>query len=363
MKHHNKSLHWILLRFAPQKPVSSNVRDHNKLNMEPDFQISVKGLPEDIALNVGSTIAEIIKAFKKNGNLDFRRMHSIVVASDFAGELAELSTKIASGNKITHTNEDYAVAVAKVMIIPNGDEFEIRPILSAQYAAALVPEGSEGYDADNFYYILHLLHHELCHVHDDNKKIDVFHELMLKHHYKGKDMFIRPLSEICWSEYIANVLSSKTATDTNLKDIVISFEDAVKRTKSDIDSEILLYRYHADLEKLLDIFKRNGEFLVKMAAYTMGYMDGLGVMLEELSLEASEIISGSYFQSTWEAMHEALKEMRSVYPEGWKDLSIYNKLSNVLENYYDKMGLILSTTEDGGTYVDIPFRAETTPNL
>jgi len=331
--------------------------------MEPDLQISVKGLSQDLALEVGNTIAAIIKAFRSaDGNLDFRRMHRIVVTTDFAGELAELSTKTASGNQITHTNEDYAVAVAKVMIIPDGDKVEICPILSARYAAALVPEGSEGYDADNFYYILHLLHHELCHVHDDNKKIDALHDVMLKHHYKGKDMFIRPLSEICWSEYIANLLSSKTATETNLKDIVTSFEDAVKRTKNDIDNEILSYRYHGDLDKLLEIFKRHGEFLVKMATYTMGYMDGLRVTLEELSIETAETISGSYFESTWEDMHEALKEMRSVYPKGWKDLSIYNQLSDVLEKYYDKMGLILSTTEDGGAYVDIPFRAETTPN-
>ena len=100
-----------------------------------------------------------------------------------------------------------------------------------------------------------------------------------------------------------------------------------------------------------------------MAAYTMGYLDGLGVTLEELSLETSEIMSGSYFESTWKTMHMALKEMRSVYPEGWKDLSIFNNLSDALESYYEKMGLILSTTEDDRTYIDIPFRAETTPNL
>jgi hypothetical protein len=332
--------------------------------MEPDLQISVKGLPEDLALNIGNTIAGIIKAFKEvDENLDFRRMHRIVVTADFAGELAELSTPTSSsGDQITHTNEDYAVAVAKVMAIPNGDKFEFLPIINAQYAAALAPEDAEGYDSDNFKYILHLLHHELCHVHDGNKKIDALDNLILTQH-KGKDTFIIPLSSSCWSEYIANFLSSKTATNANLKDTVTSLEDAVKRTKGVIDNEILLYRYHGDLGKLIAIFKRHGEFLVKSAAYTLGYMDGLGVTLEELSPEASKIILGSYFESTWKAMHEALKEMRKSYPENWKDSSIYNSLSVVLENYYDKMGLILSNTEDGEAYVDIPFRAETTPNL
>lgn len=331
--------------------------------MEPDLQISIKGLPEDQAHILGNTIANIIEFFEKiDESLDFRRMHRIVVTADFAGELVELSEQTVSGNQITHTNEDYAVAVAKVMILP-GDELEILPILNAQYIKALVLEESENNGADNFNYILHLLHHELCHVHDNNKKIDSFYHLMLTHHYEGKDIFIRPLSEICWSEYIANFLSSKTVTDANLIDIVTSLIDAIKRTKSDIDNEILLYRYHGDLEKLLDIFKRHGEFLVKVAAYTIGYLDGLGVTLEELSPEASKIIIGSYFESTWQAMHEALKEMKRAYPEDWRDLSIYNNLAEALENYYDKMGLILSSTEDGRAYIDIPFRAETTPRL
>lgn len=332
--------------------------------MEPDFQISVKGLPEDIVPFISNSFVEIIRAFKKsNEKLDFRRMHRIVVTTDIAGELADLSTKTASGKQITFTDEDYAVAIAKVMIIPNGDEFEIYPILNAQFfLPVLFTEDNEKYDYDQFKYILHALHHELCHVHDDNKRIDAFHESMLKLRYKGKDKFIRPLSEICWAEYIANFLSSTSATDTIIKDFVTNFEEAIKRTKTDVDNEILLYRYHGDLDKLLGIFQRHGEFLVKMAAYILGYMDGLGVNLEKLSLEASKIISDSYFEATFNDMHRVLKEMRSVYPEGWKDLSIYNKLSYVLENYYDKMGLILSTIENGEAYVNIPFRPETTPH-
>jgi len=289
-------------------------------------------------------------------------MHRIIVTTDFAGELAELSKHTVSGIQISHTNEDYAIAVAKVVLIPAGDGFEIIPILNAQYAAALVPEDSEGYNADNFYYILHLLHHELCHVHDDNKKIDALHDVMFHHEYKGKDMFIRPLSEICWAEYIANFLSAKTATESNLKHICASFADAVQRTKTEIDNEILSYRYHADLNKLMAIFNRHGGFLVKTAAYSMGYMDGLGVALKEMSFETAQAVSGSYFESTWKNLHIALKKMRGEYPEGWRALSIYDQLSDVLEKYYDNMGLILSTTEDGEAYVDVPFRAETTPN-
>jgi hypothetical protein len=102
-------------------------------------------------------------------------------------------------------------------------------------------------------------------------------------------------------------------------------------------------------------------FLAKSAAYVLGYMDGLNMSLEELSAETSERLSGSYFEPTFNAMHETLREMRQRYPDGWQDLDIYDGLAEALERYYVAMGLVLSTTKDGQTYVDVPLRPETTP--
>lgn len=79
----------------------------------------------------------MVKALERlDGELDLRRMHRIVVAKDFAGELAELSAATASGDPITHTDEGYAVAVAKVMVLPRGEDYEIVPVISAHYESA-----------------------------------------------------------------------------------------------------------------------------------------------------------------------------------------------------------------------------------
>lgn len=175
-------------------------------------------------------------------------------------------------------------------------------------------------------------------------------------------MYIRPLAEVCWSEYIATLLSCSSAGENDINGMMESFADALKRTKPLIDEEILSYRHHADLMRLLETFGRHGEFLAKAAAYTLGYVDGLGKPLVELSKEASEGLSGSYFESTWKSMHNSLRNMLKVYPDGWLDLSIMDELAGTIENYYADMGLILSTTEDGQAYLNIPFRPDTTPN-
>lgn len=326
--------------------------------MEPDLQITIKGVQEDHATNVGNAVLQLVNIL--DNDLDFRRMHQIIIATDFAKEMEEQSARTVSGNAIEFTNEEYAAAVAKVMIFPDNDDFEILPILNAQVVSVLVQQNERGYSSDEFHMALHLVHHELCHVHDDNKKIDVFRDIMPRHRYEGKDKYTYPLAEMCWSEYIANFLSCSTVKQVSIIAMGESFLDAIVRTKDTIDKEIISYRHHGDLNHLMDIFQRHGTFLVKMAAYMLGYMDGLEKTLDELYQDASQQLAGSYFEKTWNLMQETLREMHAIYPSGWKDLSIYDRLVRVVESYYDDMGLILSTV-DGEAYVNIPFRPENTP--
>ena len=305
-------------------------------------------------------LAIILKALSTGeAPLDLRRMHRIIVAADFAGELAELSAATKSGRPIAHTNEEYAVAVAKVLLLPKGEEIEILPVFNANLLIPL----TEDIVSEAGRHILHVVHHELCHVHDDNKKLDAMPQVWLRHHYLGKDMFSGPLAECCWAEYAANRLSSSSSTPDSVTAMTDSLQSAIRRTKMEIDTKILEYRYHGDLDLLLGIFKRHGEFLAIAAAYVLGYIDGLQKTLEELSPNAAQELANSYFETTWNSMQTALREMWETYPEGWHDISTYTRLAVVLEQYYSSMGLALSTMENGHAYVDIPFRPETTPGV
>jgi hypothetical protein len=216
---------------------------------------------------------------------------------------------------------------------------------------------AENQNEELFRSALHLLHHELCHVHDYNKTLDS----LPVPNYIGKDKFIFPLTWTCWGEYFANLMSSSSASESQVKAIIESFKDAIKQSQSRVNQEILAYRIHGDIDRLMVAFSRHGEFLPKMAAYTLGYMDGLGKSLADLSIDAAEALSGSYFEATWTDMHIALNEMYQKRHEGWKDLNIYNNLATAIDNYYVSMGLVLSTTKTGEAYISVPFRIETTP--
>ncbi len=332
--------------------------------MEPDFQVIVKGLPEPAAQSIGEAVCLVANTLAQAGDgLDLRRMHRIVITTDFAGELAQLSASTASGNPITYTHEEYGIAVAKVVMLPHRDaDPEILVVVDARLAASLAPEDQKGRDSDELQTVVHLLHHELCHVHDNNKMIDAFPNDVLRSCYVGKDVFVRPLAELCWSEYIAHAMSSRTAPEEWLATTTGMLADAIARTKQVVDNQILSYRYHGDVDRLIQDFQRDGRFLLRMAAYTLGYTDGLDMSLSDLSPAAAQQLHGSYFEATWQALHEALKEMRGLWPDSWNDLSNYDNLAGVVEEYYATMGLVLSAVGDGQIHVRVPFRPETIPD-
>jgi len=330
--------------------------------MESDIKLTIKGLDSELAHEFGKYINILLSLLNKpERGFDLRRMHRIIVTSDFASELVNFSNERGIGKPITHTNEKYGVAAAQVHILARGDDYEIVPIIDACLATALVDKDYANPIDLSQADAIHILHHEFCHVHDNNKKIDAFGPMLLNQSYVGKDKYCFPLSELCWSEYYANYLSCSSVSDEFLGKIKVSFIESIERAKSEINKEIVSYRMHGDIDQLLDIFARHGSFLPKIASYILGYLDGLQISFEELDSKAAKVLSGSYFEPTWTAMQKALRSMRDKYPDRWKSIAIYKGLSDVMDNYYSVMGLTLNNMEDGIVYVDVPLKPETTP--
>ena len=84
--------------------------------MQSNTEIHIKGVREDIANELRDVVADVIRELRQE--LDFRRLRRIIVTTDFAGELKALSSQTASKNPITHTDEEYGSAVAKVIASP-----------------------------------------------------------------------------------------------------------------------------------------------------------------------------------------------------------------------------------------------------
>ncbi|MDX6558533.1 MAG: hypothetical protein QOF72_1582 [Blastocatellia bacterium] len=331
----------------------------NDHEAQRSIQLSISGLPDNQAVDLGEAFRLAI--FEFGNTLDLRRLTQIIITGDFAGTIAELSERL--GSAISYTQEEYGTAGAKLISLPSGEDFEMVLVFTAQIVEDLILKEETPEAQEKVLTAIHSLHHELCHVHDSNKRADVVPVLATKGiALAGKAVVLFPLAEACWSEYFANYLSSGTATTDAISTQSLLFRDALTRAKAAVDQEILAYRLHADIHRLMGMVRRHGEWLPKMAAYLIGFVHGTNNSLASLSPESAETLSGSYFEETWNELAAALAQMREGYVSEWtEDLTVYDGLYAAIERYYATLGMILSTAENGHCHIDIPLRPETTP--
>ena len=312
--------------------------------MLSDINIKINGLNDKTSLKVVDSLRELLQEFSF---LDFRRFSNIVITSIFDRDVEILTTKSKNFKNRFRANSD---TYALVLSIPKDKDFEQFLIIKSEFIKNLTknPKHQEYKDA------LHIVHHEFAHIHDNNKKIDVFKELMKTKSYKGVESIVYPIAETSWSEYIANFISSQSAIDTNYPLFVAKgLIDKIEFTKKDIETALMVYKVNSSREDLIRDSISQVESLIKSASYLIGYLNGMNITLEELDDDLDYRLEVSYFKDIWEALKHELASIHQVYPHGFINLSIYKNLSFYIEGFYNQMGIVFDEDEKGRVKIHI----------
>ncbi len=317
------------------------------------IEFTLKGLSEDLARRLADNIAGIIRlASTFDFPLDMRRLDRVIITDDLRAEFTSLSSE--TGRNIGYTDEDYALCVAKVLSARQGDDVTMTLVINANIAARLLSDKQE-----DIKFALHLLHHELAHVHDNNMQVDAFPDEWMKKQLAGVAARTFPLAEVLWSEYFATRTTSWSASAEDVARHIGLFRDALERTKRLVDEAIVGYRLHSDLDRLLLEAARHADFLLKAAAYVLGYLDGQIDKKDQVSCEVEGLLTSSYFKPIWDRLAAELRHVHGIYPS-WSSLSIFDGLMEIVWDYFDILGLQFEDVPEG-VFVRVPFRPETTP--
>lgn len=324
--------------------------------MDTRIQTTIKGFEEQEAKTLAACVHGLIQAIQRgDSSLDLRRLSRIEIARDFSMALADISTEFDRPGATLFTDEAYARAVAKVLMFESDTDFQFILVLDA----TLAYKAKEAIDRENEELLMeaaHFLHHELSHVHDSSQRVDTNPHVQLKFAYTGKASKIRSLAHRCWAEYYANRRSASTASDGQVKELARQFRNATRRAPWMISRTIRRYRYHdVDLEFVIECFERHGHFLILSASYLLGYLHGKGQALAEIDVRVAAKTEASDFAPIWRALQGALQKMFESYPEAWKDLSVYDELSVVVEEFHELCGLHYKDQPDGTLYLSLPF--------
>lgn len=304
-----------------------------------NLNIKINGLNDNTSLKVVDAITDIIEQFSY---LDFRRFENIIITSHFQRDIESLtsSNKSVFKNMYIASNDTLAV----VLTVPKNDDFELVLVIKSNFITNIIKDPEEqGYkDA------LHILHHELAHIHDNNKKIDIFKDLMKTSSYHGIDSIIYPIAEECWSEYIANYISASSAVETDFPhQMAKTLISKINETSFNIKTQLLAFKINKQRTDLLFISIEQVKSLIKTAAYLQGYLHGFGMTLEELDYDADYDLECSYFKDIWEAMQFELHSIKQIYPDGIININIYKNLASYIEGFYNQMGIVFVKENSG----------------
>lgn len=304
-----------------------------------DINIKINGLREEVSLEVVEALNSIISNFSF---LDFRRFKKIIITSHFERDIVKLTSnnKTSFKNKYKANHNTYAV----VLTIPKDGDFELVLVLKSSFITNIIKKHEKQSYKDAF----HILHHELAHIHDNNKKIDIFKDLMNTQTYKGKASILYPIAEECWSEYIANYISSNSAKETSFPILMAqNLISKINSSNKNIKTQLLAFKINKKREDLLFSSIDEIRSLLKTASYLQGYLHGFNMTLEELDYHCDYKLECSYFKDVWEAMQYEFYSMQGVYPNGFVNLSIYRGLTFYIESFFNQMGIILDINKEG----------------
>ncbi|GAA3767153.1 hypothetical protein [Terriglobus aquaticus] len=301
--------------------------------------------------------------------MDLSQLEQVFISFNYPETLASIDRGVGATQVIIPTADDVATGIAMAPTVKRGDVWKSVIALNASYARSLSyePEDPSVETQQQLQALraltIHTIAHECGHVHD--------HAMQMKH--MGADTFLQKWAPVerylkepamaCWSEFMAEYLSAQYGNAETLKGYEDGFCDRLKNAWPAITESIRHYRMHGNVERVLSEVSIQIRHVIVYAGYLFGYLAKTDVSLADAAPKAAtEINAHSEFASLIMELREGLMKLLDVYPK-FADLNVFNPLSDVVRELYNRAGFTFRENPDGSLHLDIPHRPDTMPTL
>lgn len=324
--------------------------------MENDLKISVNGFGENYkkqAILLGEITLEIIRCIESEYQLDISKLKNVNISFDFQGALQEVSNEFGHEFPATYTNNDFAKAIAqlKSRLGDNGKLSEYTLVLSVDFFMELFDENYE-ISSSNASHIIHRLHHELVHIHELNKNNLDSSKLI-----DGYDDIFLMTVKRTWSEYLANNMSSFTATDDSVIGMFNTFEKILNHYPSEIEGLIDNYKYGSlSLSEMHTSVTERIKTISIMYGYVYGYIQGLNIDVEDSFPDLFSLLLSSKLTPSLNMLGEELSDIKCKFEDGGLfNYSDFDSATKVIHSIYASFGLQVDRNIDpkNGLYIHV----------
>lgn len=317
-----------------------------------DLTASARGYAtEDDARAIGSNVLGLIQHFGCYMNLE--SLNGVTLAYDYAEALSELDRGVETTSQLT-ASKHWAMGVAMTPTVLRDGALKSHMLFNAAILEGLLddPASLSCQEA------VHIIAHECAHVEINAIKDRQFPNVILR--YRAETWFEAlqlEVIEASWDEYAACRISAGFGADPseNYRGVFINI---LEEAGANVREAILRYRHDGDLDVLVVEAQRNIGSLVKYASYVLGTADGLAQDIEVDLREISEALNGHWFRPYFLRLRDAHRALWDRYGK-WEHLQEFETIAEVWLEMMADRGLEVTPQDDGGMYVNVPFRPET----
>jgi len=311
--------------------------------------LTVKGFNDPkVAKQFGRSVLEAVSVF--GSFMDLSRLDGITVAMDYDAALAEIDRGMDGLRPLSRSNTEMQGVAMSPAVMRDG---EVRTHLIFD-AAMLVPfvhaEATKDEKADS----LAIIAHECAHVGITARKEAAIPEARLGTRIAGYERALTfQVAEICWDEYAACRISARFAPRQQATH-ADTLQAVLPSARPDADAAIRSYRFHRDIERLLDESVPPLIQPIKAAAYLLGAMDGDGASWVDLPETRTAMKDAGYGELV-DRLHEILRQIWQSQDEWEPTLEVFEPLQIFVKDVLESAGLILRSKSDGSCWVEVPF--------
>jgi hypothetical protein len=298
----------------------------------------------------------ILESLQEKYELAIGDLESIIVTGDFQFTMSSL-------DKLVYAEESYVFGLNQFVYRYNSEGYTTNIILT-----------DKTWENQDDPTLQHMLHHELLHACDISHQYKCFKTDFMNKIFDGVKGKFYPLALSAWLEYYANFHSGATLSQTYSLVIPNVFFHYMNATPNLIHNEIKEYRLNPTNDQRVQLMEnslKHGKPLLLSGAYFLGYISGAGLNIEnftdKLRGEAEDLdlflsrLNDPSLAHFWNDMQCVLDEMHNSYVN-WKSLDIYDPLIEVVQRFFENMGVQLCD-KNGSIWLDFLVSPETTPSL
>jgi hypothetical protein len=304
---------------------------------------------EPTANKIASTVWGVVKELQQF--MPLNRLDGVTFANDYPGALAKLDRGFVNQKPLTTNDEEGVDGVAMAPLVLRDGVVKSHLVLQGFLGHGLISE-----DESHYAVALHVLVAELV----EAACAELFDMAL-------PGVLLRPLANrfdaqrfahvaSAWSGYYSAYFAAVFAPDSGLflRQVVVA---ALDRARKNVPGLRLDYRFHGDVQKLLDGSLKLVRAILQHSAKLIGHYDGLSQAPfdEEGTLEAA--LSKLGLKPWFEAYQSDLRKLWERRGQ-WESFDEFLSLGTHVERVMWQFGIVLWQTPEGDCRVEVPLATD-----